>query len=157
MQSKFQMFNYKSPNLITLRYLSNDITAIYIFCWFVKYFSYLLVFAVPRTWIIIVDNLSLISSFTSDDLDERLIPTFRLSDYQLTEVALVPSNRSTSRSVSSSDILRLQQLEAVENLNLGDVRRRQFGRAVGTAGSTARSVRINLKWFTQKSFNSFLL
>ena len=75
------------------------------------------------------------TNFASDDLDEKLVPSLTLSDYQLNEVALVPSNRSASRSVSSSDILKLQ---AVENLTLADVRRRQFGRPLG---STARSVR----------------
>ena len=47
-------------------------------------------------------------------MDDRLNPGFTLSDYQLTQVTLVKSSSSSpaSRSVSTSDILRLQQREA---------------------------------------------
>ena len=46
-------------------------------------------------------------------MDDRLNPSFTLSDYQLTQVALVRASSSpASRSVSTSDILRLQQREA---------------------------------------------
>ena len=47
-------------------------------------------------------------------MDDRLNPSFTLSDYQLTQVALVRASSSSpaSRSVSTSDILRLQQREA---------------------------------------------
>ena len=47
-------------------------------------------------------------------MEDRLNPSFTLSDYQLTQVALVRASSSSpaSRSVSTSDILRLQQREA---------------------------------------------
>ena len=45
-------------------------------------------------------------------MDDRLNPGFTLSDYQLTQVTLVKASSSASRSVSTSDILRLQQREA---------------------------------------------
>ena len=59
------------------------------------------------------------NDYVPDNFDEQLRPECTLSDYRLTEVALFPvnsrgiqsaSNASmSSRSVSSSDILRLQQ------------------------------------------------
>ena len=68
--------------------------------------------------------------FFSDNPDERLIPSCSLSEYQLTEVALMPAGRNNAsryvvclfvlcrlylkfmvlfRSVSTSDIMRLQR------------------------------------------------
>merc|ERR1711974_42246 len=52
-----------------------------------------------------------------DNVDERLRPEVALTDYRLTEVAVVPKNKSASRSVSTSDILRLQSATAASPNN----------------------------------------
>merc|ERR1711974_129033 len=52
-----------------------------------------------------------------DNVDERLRPDVALTDYRLTEVAVVPKNKSASRSVSTSDILRLQSATAASPNN----------------------------------------
>jgi hypothetical protein len=80
--------------------------------------------------------------FSSDNLDDRLTPCFSLSDYQLTQVALVSRRGATpnSRSVSTSDILRLQRREAdtlareavAARRNLGKNRRSLIGRPTTT-------------------------
>merc|ERR1712045_907189 len=69
----------------------------------------------------------------TDHTEERLRLTATISDYGLTEVALVHVNKAANRSVSTSDILRLQEIES---------RRRQLpygARAQSSAGDSSIS------------------
>ena len=71
--------------------------------------SYCLTVVRPSKW-----RLGESEPTIADNLDDRLNPNLTLSDYQLTQVTLVRSSSPSpaSRSVSTSDILRLQQREA---------------------------------------------
>merc|ERR1712241_1558925 len=69
----------------------------------------------------------------TDHTEERLRLTATISNYGLTEVALVHVNKAANRSVSTSDILRLQEIES---------RRRQLpygARAQSSAGDSSIS------------------
>ena len=82
-------------------------------------------------------------SFFPDNLDERLRPQCTLADYQLTQVALVHVNKTqtSNRSVSTSDILRLQQYEAAEILAKEATEvRKQLGQHKRTTAAKTKSV-----------------
>merc|ERR1712141_64046 len=68
----------------------------------------------------------------TDHTEERLRLSAAISEYGLTEVAVVHANKAANRSVSTSDIIRLQEIEA---------RRRQiYGiRAQSSAGDSSVS------------------